>query len=97
MRLEHDHHVDLLLSDVMLPGQDGFHLARQILERSPHVRVMFMSGYTGESNVATSGLDPETPLIQKPFKLVDLVDRIRDTLGVSALRAIDKSPSSPPT
>ncbi len=97
LRLERDHHVDLLLSDVMLPGQNGFYLASQILEHSPHIRVMFMSGYTGESSIASAGLDPDTPLIAKPFKLVDLVNRIRATLGVSARRASNSSASSRPT
>lgn len=91
LRLEQERRIDLLLSDVMLPGRNGFQVASEIRQRSPHVRVIFMSGYAGEAMPAT-GLDSDTALIQKPFKMADLMTCIRDALWEPGLGGRPSAP-----
>ena len=65
-----DDTVDVLLTDVMLPGKSGFEFAAQAREQRPELRVLYMSGF---DLTLPEGLD----FVQKPFKPDDLVDRIR--------------------
>jgi DNA-binding response OmpR family regulator len=69
--------IHLLLSDVMMPELDGPNLAEQLRAVRPHVRVIFMSGYSGEVLVSYS----ECGFIQKPFLPSALVSAVRDTLA----------------
>jgi CheY-like chemotaxis protein len=78
---EPDRPIDLLLTDIVMPGMNGADLARQAAGVRPAIRVLFMSGYT-ESGVMDRGvLDPETPFIQKPFTLRALDRKIREVLS----------------
>jgi CheY-like chemotaxis protein len=65
---EHSAEVSLLLTDVKMPGMNGFELANRILQREPHMRVLFMSG----SHDATWAFD----CIMKPFTRAQLVGRV---------------------
>jgi PAS domain S-box-containing protein len=67
--------IDLLLSDVVMPGIGGRELAAQVRLRYPRVRVLLMSGYD-ESGGAEGGY----PLIGKPFTAAALAARVRETL-----------------
>jgi len=59
--------IDVLLTDVMLPQQLGTDLAREIRDELPNVQVAFMSAHEREELVDRNRIDPETPLLQKPF------------------------------
>jgi len=71
--------VDLLLTDVVLPGMDGARLHREIHRRSPQTRVLFMSGYAGDVITERGVLTDET-FIQKPFSMQVLGTRVREVL-----------------
>jgi len=73
--------VDVLVTDVILPKARGPELARQIRERWPDLRVIYMSGFTGSSLVRDGILERDTVLLQKPFKLQELTQAIRDVLS----------------
>jgi signal transduction histidine kinase/CheY-like chemotaxis protein len=75
----HPQPIDLLLTDVMLPNENGVSLSRRIVALRPGLRVAFMSGYTGE--VADAELPAGAPFLPKPFT--------PDTLLATVRRALD--------
>jgi CheY-like chemotaxis protein len=77
---DHEGPLDLLLSDVVMPGMNGRELYREVKGLFPGARVLFMSGYT-ENIVTHQGvLDEGIPFIQKPFSVQDLATRVRVVL-----------------
>ncbi len=78
LNVELERRVDLVLSDVMLPGQNGFEVARQIRGRSPHVRILFMSGYVNQATAPAGEFDLSALLLQKPFTVADLMVRLAE-------------------
>lgn len=72
--------VDLLLTDVVMPGMNGRDLAEKAWALKPGLKVLFMSGYTADI-IANQGTLPEdVQLLDKPFTLEDLAARVRSTL-----------------
>jgi two-component system cell cycle sensor histidine kinase/response regulator CckA len=79
-----DAHVDLLLTDVVMPGMNGRELATQLRGLDPTLRVLFMSGYSSDV-VEENGLLPsDVALITKPFSPTALAARVRDVLDAPA-------------
>ncbi|HEX3236203.1 MAG TPA: response regulator [Gemmatimonadales bacterium] len=70
--------IDLVLTDVAMPGMSGRELAERLREARPDVRVIFMSGYADDEIVRRGLLDPEQPFIQKPFTPAVLVQRVAE-------------------
>lgn len=72
--------IDLLLTDVVLPGSGGIALAEAIKKTQPQVRVLYMSGHT-ESDLVRRGVSSETlAFLSKPFSLAELGGAVRDVL-----------------
>ncbi len=81
--LEEEHApVDLLLTDVKMPGTDGPELASALLASHPDLRVLFTSGMPADSVVGggRGALRAGAPFIEKPYAVTDLVDRVRAAL-----------------
>lgn len=72
--------IDLLLTDVIMPGANGRELATQITQLLPDIRVLYMSGYAENAIGQDGTLDPGINLLQKPFSLPALKDRVREVL-----------------
>jgi CheY-like chemotaxis protein len=72
--------VDMLLSDVVMPGCDGIQLHRRLCEESEELPVLFMSGYTDRAILEEGVLAPGMPFIQKPFSPAQLVRKVRSVL-----------------
>ena len=78
--------IDLLLTDVIMPGMSGRQLHRELAATRPALRVLFVSGYTDEAIVQHGILEPGTELLQKPFSPAMLGDRVRRILDAPAPR-----------
>ena len=76
--------LDLLLSDVILPDRPGPEVAAAIARRRPGLRVLFMSGYTGDAISRQGVLAPGVQLLQKPFTGGALLARVRAVLDAPA-------------
>jgi two-component system, cell cycle sensor histidine kinase and response regulator CckA len=72
--------IDLLLTDVVMPGMSGRQLALRLTELHPDLKVLFMSGYTDNVMAQHGVLEPGTELLQKPFTLDSLGDKVRAVL-----------------
>jgi CheY-like chemotaxis protein len=77
---EYDGNIDLLLTDVVMPGLSGEDLARQVAAMRPRTRVLFMSGYADSPSVRDNASDRTIDLLQKPFTPASLAHRLRDVL-----------------
>src|SRR5579863_8909628 len=81
----HEGTIHLLLTDVIMPGMNGRELAQRISEIRPNVKILYMSGYT-ENVIGTNGImDAGVRLLQKPFNLRDLKDKVREVLDASPI------------
>ena len=72
--------VDLLLTDVIMPGMNGKELAVRARAVRPGLRVLYMSGYTSDVIGRHGVLEPGTLLIEKPFYTQDLANKVREAL-----------------
>jgi PAS domain S-box-containing protein len=76
--------LDLLLTDVILPGMSGRELAEAVLRMKHGVRVLFMSGYADDIIGRHGVLDPEFGFLEKPFHGDELRRKVRDLLDASS-------------
>jgi len=79
----HDVQVDLILTDVVLPGTNGRQLVDELRVRQPGIKVLYMSGYSRTDIVHQGRFDPGVELMQKPVTQAVLAERIRAVLGSS--------------
>jgi PAS domain S-box-containing protein len=70
--------IDVLVTDVMMPGMNGRAFADKLLESRPDVHVLFMSGYTGDAINRDGFADEGRAFLQKPFTADQLVSAIED-------------------
>jgi CheY-like chemotaxis protein len=73
---------ELLVTDVVMPGLSGPNLAARLLQRHPHLRVLFMSGYTDDSGPDVDSWD--VPMLPKPFTPAKLAEHVRHALDTNA-------------
>ncbi len=72
--------MDMLLTDIVMPGMNGTQLFQTLSKTRPELRVLFMSGYT-DAAVARDGLmDSGHHFLQKPFSVLSLARKIREVL-----------------
>ena len=76
----HEGAIDLLLTDVIMPGMNGRELAATLTRRRPGLRVLFASGYTDNVLVGQDALAPGVTLLDKPFTPAGLAAKVRDVL-----------------
>jgi PAS domain S-box-containing protein len=77
---QHKEDIDLLLTDVVMPGVSGREVAKLVTARWPGVKVLFMSGYTENSIIHHGVLDDGTFFLAKPFTPSALTNRVREVL-----------------
>jgi len=77
---EHGAPIDLLLSDLVLPGMNGRELAAALLELHPEMKVVYMSGYTEAAAAQQDFLAPGSFFIEKPFTPETVLTKLREIL-----------------
>ncbi|MBM9537823.1 PAS domain S-box protein [Desulfobulbus alkaliphilus] len=77
---EYSGRIDLLMTDVVMPGMNGRALAENLLSRHPDIKCLFMSGYTADIIAHHGVLDQGVHFIQKPFSMNDLTIKVREIL-----------------
>jgi two-component system, cell cycle sensor histidine kinase and response regulator CckA len=72
--------IDLVVTDVIMPGCGGPELLRRLQVQAPALRVLYMSGYTEQAAARSAGMDRGLPFIQKPFSAAEFVRQVREAL-----------------
>ena len=73
-------HVDLLLSDVVMPGMSGLELSEKLRRKNPHLKVLYISGYTDNSLVRAQIREGRVDFLPKPFSPDALCRKVREVL-----------------
>jgi PAS domain S-box-containing protein len=87
--------VHLMLSDVVMPGMSGPDLAARAAETRPRMKVLFTSGYTENAALRTSAGDHSRAFIGKPYKMAELMRKVRETLDAPATRTMPAAAAEP--
>jgi len=78
--LQEDQQVDLLLTDVVMPGINGRELGRRAQQIRPHIRILYMTGYSRNAVVHQGRLDEGVDLLEKPVTQARLALKVREIL-----------------
>ncbi len=78
---EHGTSIDLIVTDVIMPGMNGPTMVNEIKKTYPDSKVIFMSGYTEDALEDYEGDVAEINFLQKPFTLKDLAAKVKDVIG----------------
>jgi PAS domain S-box-containing protein len=86
--------VQVLITDIMMPGMNGRELANQLMETFPHLRVLYISGFTHDGSVQTRILGEAEAFLQKPFALMELNKKLREIIDGPYRRALAQATGS---
>jgi PAS domain S-box-containing protein len=78
--LQGEQNIDLLFSDLLMPGITGGELAREALRLRPEIKILLTSGYPGDVAIRKGWLDEGAPLLMKPYSKTELIENIRGAL-----------------
>jgi len=82
---EHHGQIDVVLTDLVMPGMSGHELAGVLARRCPEVKMLFMSGYTEDTATRREILLQGSAFLQKPFSVGDLANAVQQVLAVRAI------------
>jgi hypothetical protein len=77
---KHEGKIDLVITDVVMPGMGGRELVKQLALTRPETKVLFLSGYTEEA-ISEGTIESGAAFLQKPFTLQALSRKVREVLG----------------
>ena len=77
---EYADRIDLLLTDIVMPGMNGRELSHRILALKPSIKCLYMSGYAEDFIIRQRVLEDGVKYVSKPFSIKELADKVRDVL-----------------
>jgi CheY-like chemotaxis protein len=77
--------INMLITDVVMPGVSGPNLAARLTQRNPNLRVLYMSGYADGTTDVHGAFWGGVPLVQKPFTPAQLAERVRMALDADTI------------
>ncbi len=84
--------IQLLLTDVVMPGMTGLELAGAVRKIRPGIKVLFASGYTADAQALREVIEDGAPLLEKPFSVDVLARRVREALAAGGTEPGDTRP-----
>ena len=83
---KHPGTIDILVTDVVMPGIGGRELAERVTQLRPGIRILYMTGYTDRAIVHHGILETDAVLLQKPFTLATLAAKLREILMAESVQ-----------
>jgi DNA-binding response OmpR family regulator len=83
--------IDLVLADIVLPGQNGLETVSRLEAIQPGIPALFMSGYTDPTSPAFAAMPGSDQILAKPFSAEELLIRLRQILGPSGSDGLDSA------
>ena len=74
--------IDLVISDVLMPGMDGYQLAKKIKDLYPHIKIQLMSGYTDNKQITEADRLLSETMLKKPMGSNDIIKKVAALLAV---------------
>jgi signal transduction histidine kinase/CheY-like chemotaxis protein len=87
-------HVQLLLTDIVMPGMNGKQLADEVKSRFPDVKILFTTGYTRNAVIHNGQVDADVNFLAKPFTIGQLAAKVRKVMDETSIQ--DSRSISPP-
>jgi DNA-binding NtrC family response regulator len=84
--LQREKHIDIVITDVVMPGTSGGDLGLLLADRYPSLPVLYTSGFADSDVVRRGLLDASRPFLQKPFSPRDLARKVREVLESPAVQ-----------
>ena len=78
---EHSGAIDLLITDVMMPRMGGPELVDRLRKQGINPKVLYVSGFTGDTNLSARNVPPGTAFVEKPFTLQSLLEKVQEVLA----------------
>ena len=78
---QHQGQLDLIVTDVVMPGMSGKELAERLRSLRPEVKVIYISGYESSLLCTDNKFGPEAVFLQKPFRPAELIQLVREVLA----------------
>jgi len=86
--------IDILITDVVMPGLGGRELAKRLLALRPGISLLFLSGYTEDAVISEIAPGPSVAFLQKPFTLQNLAKKVREILRARPASASESTSHS---
>jgi CheY-like chemotaxis protein len=77
----HKGKIDLVITDVVMPGMGGREMVKQLTAERPETKVLYLSGYTEDAIISNGSIESGTAFLQKPFTLQNLTRKVREVLS----------------
>lgn len=89
-----DGQLDLVITDLILPGVKGTELIRRLRRSHPDLKVLLTSGYSDLDEIGDITADPNQRFLTKPFQVDELLSTVRGILGSDSIRTVSSTEGS---